>query len=273
MRKLMVDDALMLAFRGRDLLVRVEGPGAAVPDAAEWATLGLSPLRENDLEVTDGRRAVACELAEDATPPPGMAFEGLRRLWGRLDDASYRLAGRAVQIVEWDRSHQFCGRCAAPVERVAGEFAKRCPRCGLVSYPRLSPAVIVLVERGDEVLLGRNARFPVAMYSTLAGFVEPGETLEEAVSREIREEAGIEVRAVRYFGSQPWPFPDSLMIAFTAEFAGGELRPDPRELADAGWFRADAMPAVPPRLSIARALIDAWVRGRGGDPDALRSSP
>jgi NAD+ diphosphatase len=110
------------------------------------------------------------------------------------------------------------------------------------------------------------------MYSTLAGFVEPGETLEEAVSREIREEAGIEVRAVRYFGSQPWPFPDSLMIAFTAEYAGGELRPDPRELADAGWFRVDAMPAVPPRLSIARALIDAWVRGRGGDPDALRSA-
>src|SRR6185437_9780043 len=116
---------------------------------------------------------------------------------------------------------------------------------------RISPAVIVLVERGDTVLLGRNARFPGAMYSTLAGFVEAGETLEEAVVREIREEAGIEVRAIRYFGSQPWPFPDSLMIA----------------------FHADAMPVVPPRLSIARALIDAWVRRQGGDPDALRSVP
>jgi NAD+ diphosphatase len=131
--------------------------------------------------------------------------------------------------------------------------------------------VIVLVERGDAVLLGRNARFPGAMYSTLAGFVEPGETLEEAVAREIREEANIEVRAVRYFGSQPWPFPDSLMVAFTAEHAGGDVRPDLGELADAAWFRVDAMPVVPPRLSIARALIDAWVRRQGGDPDTLRS--
>src|SRR6185312_15069961 len=122
-------------------------------------------------------------LADDAAPPPGMAFEGLRKLWSRLDDDTYATAGRAVQIVEWDRSHQFCGRCAAPVERVDGEHAKRCPRCRLVFYPRLSPAVIVLVERGEEALLGRNARFPGAMYSTLAGFVEAGETLEEAVVR------------------------------------------------------------------------------------------
>lgn len=268
----MAGDTLIFAFRGRDLLVRSDGRVAAVPDAAEWALLGVSTLRENALELKDGRRAVAVELADDAAPPPGLAFEGLRQLWSRLDDTSYTAAGRAVQIVEWDRSHQFCGRCAAPVERVADELAKRCARCRLVVYPRLSPAVIVLVERADEVLLGRSSRFPVAMYSTLAGFVEPGETLEDAVHREIREEAGIEVRALRYFGSQPWPFPDSLMIAFTAEYAGGDVRPDPRELTDAGWFRVDAMPAVPPRLSIARALIDAWVRRRGGDPDALRSA-
>jgi NAD+ diphosphatase len=267
----MASDTLVFAFRGRDLLVLMDGPAPAVPDGVGWTALGLSPLRENELSLKDGRRAVAVELADDAAPPPGSAFEGLRRLWGRLDDAAYATAGRAVQIVEWDRSHQFCGRCAAPVERVAGELAKCCARCRLTCYPRLSPAVIVLVERADEVLLGRSASFPGAMYSTLAGFVEPGETLEEAVEREIREEVGIEVRAIRYFGSQPWPFPDSLMIAFTAEHAGGDLSPDPREIADAGWFRVDAMPAVPGRLSIARALIDAWVRRRGGDPDALRS--
>ncbi len=274
----MPEDTLYFAFRGRELLVHPDGPRGRVPDEASWAALGLRPVRQNDLGVTGGRRVIAVELADDAAPPPGTAIEGLRGLFGRLDDLSYRHAFQAVQVVDWDKNHQYCSRCAAPVERVPvtvgpPELAKRCERCRLSFYPRISPAVIVLVERGDTVLLGRNARFPGAMYSTLAGFVEPGETLEEAVVREIREEAGIEVRAIRYFGSQPWPFPDSLMIAFTAEHESGDLHPDPSEIADAGWFRADAMPVVPPRLSIARALIDAWVRRQGGDPDALKSVP
>jgi NAD+ diphosphatase len=264
-------DTLYFAFRGRDLLVLPDGPRARVPDEASFLALGLTPVRRNDLGVADGQRLVAVELADDAEPPAGASIENLRRLFVRLDEVSYRRAFRAVQVVAWDRNHQFCSRCANPVERVPTELAKRCPRCDLTFYPRLSPAVIVLVERDDTVLLASNARFPGAMYSTLAGFVEAGETLEEAVAREIREEVGIEVRAVRYFGSQPWPFPDSLMVAFTAEYDGGDLRPEPSELSDAGWFRADAMPVVPPRLSIARALIDAWIRRRGGDPDALRS--
>jgi NAD+ diphosphatase len=128
-----------------------------------------------------------------------------------------------------------------------------------MSYPRISPAVIVLVRKDDEALLARNARFPLPFYSTLAGFVEIGESLEQTVAREIREEAGIEVKDVRYFGSQPWPFPHSLMVGFTARWAGGELRADEREILDARWWRADALPQVPPPLSIARRLIDAWV--------------
>jgi NAD+ diphosphatase len=261
------DDVRYFAFRGRDLLVRHDGHRALVPDAASWVSLGLAPVRQNELAAA----AFAVELADDALPPEGMAFENLRRLHGRMDDAALGLAGRAVQVVEWDRCNQFCPRCAGAVERVAGEFAKQCPSCRTSAYPRLSPAVIVLVERGDAVLLGRNARFPMPMYSTLAGFVEPGETLEETVHREIREEAGIEVRDLRYFGSQPWPFPDSLMIAFNAAHAGGELCPDPAELSDARWFTLDELPLVPPRISIARQLIDAWVRRQGGDPDALQS--
>jgi len=267
----MPEATLYFAFRGRDLLVLSDGPRARVPDEAAWTALGLTSVRTNDLGVTDGQRLVAVELADDAAPPAGTSIENLRRLFARLDELSYRRAFRAVQVVAWDRNNQFCSRCAGPVERVAAELAKRCPRCDLSFYPRLSPAVIVLVERDDTVLLGRNARFPGAMYSTLAGFVEAGETLEETVAREIREESGVEVRDVRYFGSQPWPFPDSLMIAFTAVYAGGDLRPEPGEIADAGWFRADAMPVVPPRLSIARALIDAWVRRQGGDPEALKT--
>ncbi|HTE52120.1 MAG TPA: NAD(+) diphosphatase [Kofleriaceae bacterium] len=263
------DQALCFAFRGRDLLISHGDGRARVLDAAAWRELGIAAVRENDLG--GAAAAIAVELPDDAEPPDGMAFENLRRLHGRVDDEVLGLALRAVQIVEWDRGNQFCPRCAGPVDRVPGEFAKRCPRCQTSTYPRLCPAVIVLVERGDAVLLGRNARFPLPMYSTLAGFVEPGETLEQTVHREIREEAGIEVTDLRYFGSQPWPFPDSLMIAFTAVHAGGELRLDPTELSDAAWFELDDLPMVPPRISIARQLIDAWVRRRGGDPDRLRS--
>src|SRR5262249_3755857 len=139
------------------------------------------------------------------------------------------------------------------------ERCMKCPACGLTAYPRIAPAVIVLVRRGEEALLARGARFPLPFYSTLAGFSEVGETLEQTVAREIREEVGVEVKDVRYFGSQPWPFPHSLMIGFTAEWAGGEIKCDPTEIADAKWFRADALPLVSPPLSIARRLIDAWV--------------
>jgi len=266
----MTGDVLYFAIRGRDLLVRQDGARAQVPDAAAWASLGLTALREIDLGVA-AAGAIAVEVADDARPPDGMVFENLRHLHALLDRVPLGLACRAVQIVEWDRGNQFCPRCAGPVERVAGEFAKRCPRCATSAYPRLSPAVIVLVERDDRVLLARNARFPLPMYSTLAGFVEPGETIEETVHREIREEAGIEVEGLRYFGSQPWPFPDSLMLAFTARHAGGELSPDPSELSDARWFELDDLPMVPPRISIARQLIDDWVRRQGGDPDDLKS--
>jgi NAD+ diphosphatase len=266
------DDTLCFAFRGRDLLITRNGPDAEVPGGAVFSALGLPVVRENEIGLHEGRPVVAVELAKDAVAPPGMAFENLRALFFTgLDERLYALAGRAVQIVDWDRNHQFCSRCAGPVERVEGENAKRCPACKLTTYPRLSPAVIVLVEREDTILLGKNARFPMPMYSTLAGFVEPGETLEETVHREIREEAGIEVTNIRYFGSQPWPFPDSLMIAFVADYAGGELKPDPSELADAKWFRLEELPMVPPRISIARALIDAWVKRRGGDPEKLLS--
>jgi NAD+ diphosphatase len=266
------DEPLVFAFRGRDLGV-LQGDPPHIPTASEWASLGLAPVRENDAGVVDGRRCEAVELPDEAALPDGALAMGLRAAWFALGESTFRRAGRAVQVMEWDRSHQFCGRCGGPTERVSGELARRCPRCRVPFYPRLSPAIIVLVERGEAALLGRNARFPGVMYSTLAGFVEAGETLEETVAREVREESGIEVRDVRYFGSQPWPFPDSLMIGFTAQYASGEITPDPAELSDAGWFRVGALPPVPPRLSIARQLIDAWVRRRGGDPEALETIP
>jgi NAD+ diphosphatase len=139
------------------------------------------------------------------------------------------------------------------------EAARRCPRCSLLVHPRIAPAVIMLVRRGSQALLARNGRFPIPFFSALAGFVEIGETLEETVAREVREEVGVEIADIRYFGSQPWPFPDSLMIGFTAQWASGEVKIDGEEIVEAGFFEASALPPVPPKISIARRMIDAWV--------------
>jgi NAD+ diphosphatase len=175
------------------------------------------------------------------------------------------LAGRAVQLVEWQRTHQFCGRCATPTEQAEGERARRCPACGLMAFPRLAPAVITLVTDDDgRALLARGTAFPIPMYSCLAGFVEPGEYLEQAVRREVLEEVGLVVRDVTYHSSQPWPFPHSLMIGFTARWESGEIDIDPTEIVDANWYTRDDLPAIPPGMSIARKLIDAWLAGEVG---------
>jgi NAD+ diphosphatase len=193
-----------------------------------------------------------------------MSFQHLRKLWGPLPDRLFWAAGTAFQVMDWDRTHRYCSRCGAATTGKPGERAKVCPSCGLVFYPRISPAVIVAVVDGDRILLGRAHRFPVEMYSVIAGFVDPGESLEECVHREVAEETGIRIRNVRYFGSQPWPFPNSLMVGFTAEYAGGELVVDAAELASADWFTASALPRIPDRLSIARRLIDWFVGGCKG---------
>jgi NAD+ diphosphatase len=260
-----LDHALCFVFRGSEILVTEDPPEHAgkLPLFPDLATLAIEPLRRNYLGAFTGRHCYAVELAPGVEAPTGATFRNLRTLYGRVPDDLFALAGRAAQIVEWDRSHQFCGRCGTLTEYAPGERAKRCPACSLLSFPRLSPAIIVLVERGDEVLLARGVGFPGAMYSTLAGFVEPGESLEEAVHREIFEEVGISLTDLRYFGSQPWPFPHSLMIGFTARYAGGEIVIDPAEIADARWFTVDSLPEVPQKLSIARRLIDSYVAKHG----------
>jgi NAD+ diphosphatase len=176
-----------------------------------------------------------------------------------LDEAQFALAGRALQVVEWDRTHQYCGACGSRTVPSATERSRGCPDCGLTAYPRLAPAVMGLVKRGRELLLARSPRFPKDMYSALAGFVEPGETLEQCLEREIGEEVGIRVQNLRYFASQPWPFPHSLMIAFFADYGGGEVRVDGTEIVDARWFNTDNLPRLPARISIARKLIDAAI--------------
>lgn len=261
------DDALAFAYRETKLLVAAGEP-PAVPTIASLAGSGLSgPIHY--MGALAGTPCVSVALADDAPEIPGHRYAGLRSLFFALPEPLLALAARAFQIAEWERTHRYCGRCGTPTRDKDGERAKGCPACGHVAYPRVSPAMMVLVTRGGKLLLARAHRFPGAMYSALAGFVEPGETIEDCVRREVLEEVGVDVDRIAYFGSQSWAFPHSLMIAFTAEYAAGELAPDRAEIADARWFALDALPELPSAVSIARRLIDATVarlRSEGGAP-------
>lgn len=252
---------LWFGCRGNRVLVRMDGEHSAIPESATAKDLGLSPEWTHYFGRWDGKGCYALWLGNEAEAPPGYKWVGLRELFGRLsDDALVWAAGRASQLAHWHANHRFCGRCAAPTGDHPTERAKLCPRCGLVNHPRVTPAVIVAVVRDGRLLLAHAHRFTAKFFSVLAGFVEPGETLEECVQREVLEETGIRVANIRYFGSQPWPFPDSLMVAFTAEYAGGEIRIDPGEISEAGWYAADRLPPVPPPISVARRLIDWFVQ-------------
>jgi NAD+ diphosphatase len=250
--------AWWFAFQGAQILVLRDEQSASLPRADDMRDLGLAPKRSQYLGTLGEQHCYACELEEGSAAPDGMHWSGLRALFGAIDDSLFAIAGRAFQIVDWDRSHQFCGRCGTPTQIKSNERARECPSCKQVHYPRIAPAIMALVRRGRELLLARSPHFPPGMYSALAGFVEPGETLEQTLVREVREEVGIEIANVRYFASQPWPFPHSLMIAFNADYAGGEITPEPGEIEAADWFRLDRLPpALPSKISISRRLIDA----------------
>jgi NAD+ diphosphatase len=230
---------------------------------------GSVPSRLLDLEVgdpvflglLDGVACWAAGVPAGTVEPDGHRWESLMALGAAWGTDEWALAGRAVQLVEWQRTSRFCGGCGAPTVASPGERAMRCEACGQLAYPRLAPAVIVLVRKGDRALLGAGRNFRGGMFSCLAGFVEPGETLEEAVRREVLEEVGLRLGAVEYFSSQPWPFPHSLMIGFLATWASGEITIDGDEIVAADWFSADELPPIPPPLSIARRLIDHWAQG------------
>ena len=250
-------DAHAFAFRGDRVLVVVEADDTpAFPTLAALMGAGIAGV-PHFLGRLGRAGCVAINLADDVAEPPGMRFVGLRTLFFKVPEPLLALAARAFQVVDWDRTHRYCGRCGTPTRDRGSERAKECPACGLVAYPRVSPAMMALVTRGRDLLLARAHRFAPGMYSALAGFVEPGETIEDCVRREVREEVGVEVGQLTYFASQSWAFPHSLMIAYTAEYAGGDLKVDDAEIAEARWFPADALPHLPPSVSIARRLIEA----------------
>jgi NAD+ diphosphatase len=251
--------AFWFAFSSSRLLVKEQSGQFSLLWHKRLEDLNLKPLRTQYLGQFKGQPCFSAELPPEISAPEGLAFTDMRTFYFGVEEDIFLLAGRALQIMTWDQTHQFCGRCGQPTETLAGEMAKICPACKFTSYPRISPAIIVAVIKENKILLTRYASVRGRWHTIIAGFLEPGETLEECVQREVLEEVGLHVKNIRYFGNQPWPFPNSLMIGFTAEYQSGEIKVDGKEIGEADWYLATDIPEVPPKMSISREIID-WFR-------------
>jgi NAD+ diphosphatase len=250
--------AIWCAFRsGKVLVMRMSGSlqlPALRPDE-----LGAAARASHYIGTVDGIHCYATALHEEQALPAGTDLVGLRNLILDSDELTSGIAGRAFQVVEWERTHRYCGACGEPTVAHHADRARECKRCRQLYYPRIAPVVMALVTRGREILLTRKPGYAPGRYTVVAGFVEAGETLEHALMREVLEEVGVRTRSPYYFGSQPWPFPNSLVMAFSLEYESGEVRPDGVELEDARWFDIDALPDLPERVHISRHLIDDTV--------------
>jgi len=249
-----------------ELVVREIGDRVSILRSPDLGPLEASLEDAQFFGQTDGTPCFLAGLPRGAPLSHGLARRGLFAIRDVVPTEIFLAAGCAAQLIRWNEHHRYCGRCGKPTIEKTDERARECPRCGIDFHPRLSPAVIVAVVRDDTLLLATSNRFRAAFWSVLAGFVEPGETVEECLAREVYEEVGVSITNVEYFGSQPWPFPDSLMLGFTAEYAGGEIRADGVEISEAGWFGADDLPKVPPKTSIAGKLIDWFVETHARKP-------
>ncbi len=259
---------ILVVVRGMEVLVEQAEGGLRLCSRESALLFGGNPILVGQ---SSGQTWYAAPARSDAELPKGLAFSPVRALFSELPEATLHLVGRALACVEFEDTHRYCGRCATPTEpgplppaspaspASPPERMRVCPECKLSFHPRIPPAVIVLVERGDRLLLARGANFPPGRFSAVAGFVEIGESLEDAARREVREEVGVEIAELRYFSSQPWPFGHSLMVGFHARYESGELQPDGTEIVEADWFRRDALPLLPPPISIARRLIEAFL--------------
>lgn len=207
----------------------------------------------------DNKNCFCAEVNEEDGIKQNLEFESLRNISMNLEKELFSVCARAFSVIQWDRNNKFCGRCGSSTENKADERAKVCPKCGFIIYPRISPAVIMAIVKGNEILLAHNKNFAGNMYSVLAGFVDAGENFEQCVKREVYEEVGIKVKNIKYFNSQPWPFPDSLMVGFTAEYHSGAIEPDGSEIETAGWFSKDNLPTIPLKGTIARELIEWFI--------------
>lgn len=248
-------------FNSNKMLINAEN--GQIPLVKDLNELNITPLRKIYLGTLMNHPCYAAEV-EELNTAEGMAFEDLRSLYQILNEDIYLLAGRAIQIINWDKHHQFCGKCGTPTETMDEEMAKICPECGFISFTRISPAVIVAIVKEGKLLMAKHNYGQYRKYGLIAGFVEAGETLEEGLEREIMEEVGLKVKNIKYFGSQSWPFPHSLMIGFTAEYESGDIEVDGKEIAHAKWFEVEDLPELPSKISIAGELIDWFVENYSG---------
>ncbi|MCX7709999.1 MAG: NAD(+) diphosphatase [Clostridia bacterium] len=254
-----VRNSYWFLFSGQRLLVREKEEQLEIPFDLDLNLLGIEPIDMMHIGAMDEIDCYAASLPNMEFVPEGFILKGLRETYGLMADEWFFAAGRAQHLIHWKENHKFCGRCGNPMGMIEEERAVKCTSCDHIVYPRISPAIIVAVIKEGEILLARSSRFPTGMYSIIAGFVEPGETLEACVNRELKEEVGIEAKNIRYFASQPWPFPDSLMVGFTAEYSSGEIVIDNKEIVDANWFSKDLLPQLPGKASIARKIIDWYL--------------
>ena len=255
------EDSWHIPVSGNQILTTRENPALRPLTMQEWQWSGISSYKTHFLGmVRDNTPLFAEEIGEDLLEPEGYK---LNPLWNFLTGTElpiFYLVGRAKQVVEWSRQHVFCGACGSKTLESTTDRSKKCPSCNIPFYPRISPSIIVLVTKGEELLLAKNANAQGNFYSTLAGFVEPGESIEETVHREVFEEVGIKIKNLRYFSSQSWPFPNSLMLGFHAEYLDGKIKIQEEEIADARWFHYRDMPNKPAMMSISGWLIDDYLK-------------
>lgn len=251
----------LIVFQHGRLLSDMRSPEPCLLDDLQLRLAGWEVLRRHFLGFWHDHPCYAVEISERAQPDP-MQYQlgNLYQVLGRVDEQLFALAGRASQVLDWERDHQYCGRCGSPMTADQDERAMHCKPCAIINYPRIAPCVITLVHRGEELLLARNANFPQPMFSTLAGFIEAGETAEETLVREVREEVGVEVCNLRYFQSQSWPFPNQLMLGFYAEYESGNIVCDELEIAEAHWFHYKELPMIPPTSSVSGQLIQHYIQ-------------
>ncbi|MCZ6504195.1 MAG: NAD(+) diphosphatase [Gammaproteobacteria bacterium] len=226
----------------------------------EWRWLGLDQVASHYLGSINSVPLFTNEVDSEADNPDGYEFATLWSFLNQVDQQIFYLIGRAKQIVECHRNHHYCGQCGQETTKFESDRSRKCISCSLIFYPRLSPSIIVCVNKGEKILLARNKRARENFYSTIAGFVEPGESIEETVHREVFEEVGIRVHKLKYFGSQSWPFPNSLMLGFHAEYDSGEFVLQEDEIADAGWFHYTDLPNRPAMVSISGWLINDFIK-------------
>lgn len=250
--------SLFIPIHNGQLLCGADGVWRPLTQNALSAT-GMMVHSKHFIESQADTDYWAIEIQDHERDEEVYQWLGLRSQLGLIDEAQFLLVGRAMQVVQWYLDHRFCGRCGAPTLDAESERAKLCPTCDLHFYPRISPCVIVLITRGDECLLARHARSKNSLYTALAGFVEAGERLEDTIHREIFEEVGLRVKHPVYFKSQPWPFPNQLMLGFHVEYSEGDISVDGEEILDAQWYRFDQLPQVPPPATLSGQLIQHFV--------------